>query len=102
MEKGFERLCCNRADRDLTAMLGVTLSVAVQVLERLALDIQRFEGCLLVPLRHGGRLIIRAFSLGQGEPVGFQREMSEGELFIALGSFVGGYGPCALAGNRHP
>src|SRR6266699_974396 len=101
MEEGLEGLCCNRTDGDLAATLRITLSIAVQVLERLALDVQRFERRVLVPLGQARRLIVRAFGLGQNEPVGFQGEMCEGELFIPLGSVLGSYSPGTPACNRH-
>ena len=68
MEKGFYRESGNRADRDLPATLGVSLRVAVQVLERYTLDVQRGKGSLFVPFRDDGRLVFRAIGLPKNEP----------------------------------
>jgi hypothetical protein len=68
MEKGFYRESGNRADRDLPATLRVALSIAVQALERYALDVQRGKGSFFVPLRDGGRLVFCAIGLRKNEP----------------------------------
>jgi hypothetical protein len=58
----------NRADRDLSAPLGVTLGVAVQVLKLDSLDIQRLKSLLFAPFRDDGRLVLLAFRLRENEP----------------------------------
>ena len=58
----------DRADRDLSAPLRVTLDVAVQVLKFDSLDVQRLKGLLFVPFRDEGRLVLLAFRLRQNEP----------------------------------
>ena len=68
VEKGLYRESGNRADRDLPATLGVSLRVAVQVLERYTLDVQRGKGSLFVPFRDDGRLVFRAIGLPKNEP----------------------------------
>jgi hypothetical protein len=59
VEKGLNRESGNRADCDLPATLSVALGVAVQVLERYALDVQRGKGSLFVPFSDSGRLVTR-------------------------------------------
>jgi len=68
MEEGLYRESGNRADRDLPASLGVTLGVAVQVLERYALDVQRGKGSFFVPFRDRGRLVFCTIGLRKNEP----------------------------------
>jgi hypothetical protein len=58
----------DRADRDLSAALRVTLGVAVQVLKLDPLDIQRLKGLLFVPFRDDGWLVFLAFRLRENEP----------------------------------
>jgi hypothetical protein len=58
----------DRADRDLSAPLRVTLDVAVQILKLDSLDIQRLKGILFVPFRDDGRLVFLAFRLRENEP----------------------------------
>jgi hypothetical protein len=58
----------DRADRDLSAPLRVTLGVAVQVLKLDSLDVQRFKGLLFVPFRDDGLLVLLAFRLRKNEP----------------------------------
>ena len=58
----------DRADRDLSAPLRVTLGVAVQVLKIDSLDIQRLKGLLFVPFRDDGRVVLLAFRLRENEP----------------------------------
>ena len=58
----------DRADRDLSAPLRVTLDVAVQVLKLGSLDIQRLKSLLFVPFRDDGRLVFLAFRLRENEP----------------------------------
>ena len=50
------------------AALGVALGVAVQVLERYTLDVERGKGSFFVPFRDGGELVIRPFGLRKNEP----------------------------------
>jgi hypothetical protein len=68
VEKGLYRESGNRADRDLPATLGVSLRVAVQVLERYALNAQRGKGSFFVPFRDGGRLVFHPFGLCKNKP----------------------------------
>jgi hypothetical protein len=58
----------DRADRNLSAPLRVTLGVAVQVLKLDSLDSERLKGLLLVPFRDDGRLVFLAFRLRENEP----------------------------------
>ena len=68
MEEGLYRESCDRADRDLPATFRVALGVAVQVLERYTLDIQRGKGSLFVPFRDGRGLVLRPFGLRKNKP----------------------------------
>ena len=68
MEKGFRWLYGNRADGDLPATLGVALGVAVEVLERDTLDVQRGKRSLFVPFRDRRRLVFRTIGLPKNEP----------------------------------
>ena len=68
VEERLMREGCDRADRDLSAALRVTLGVAVQVLKLDSLDVQRLKGLLYVPFRDDGRLVLLAFRLRQNEP----------------------------------
>ena len=68
MEKGFYRQSGNGADRDLPATFGVTLGVAVQVLERNTVDVQRGKGSFFVPFRDRGRLVFCTIGLRKNEP----------------------------------
>jgi hypothetical protein len=77
VEKSLYPESGNRADPDLPATLGVALRVAVQVLERHALDIQRGKGSLFVPFRDGGRLVFCAIGLRESEPMGLVGEMGD-------------------------
>ena len=63
VEERLMRKGRNRADRDLSASLRVTLGVAVQVLKLNPLDVQRLKGLLFVPFRDDGRLVFLAFRL---------------------------------------
>ena len=56
VEERIMRKGRDRADRDLSAPLRVTLDVAVQVLKLDSLDIQRLKGLLFVPSRDDGHL----------------------------------------------
>jgi len=68
VEERLMREGCDRADRDLSAPLRVTLDVAVQVLKLDSLDIQRLKGLLFVPFRDDGRVVLLAFRLRENEP----------------------------------
>ena len=81
---------CDRADRDLSAPLRVTLGVAVQVLKLDSLDIQRLRGLLFVPFRDDGRVVFLAFRLAEDKPVCLVSEMRKGELLVPLSSVFGG------------
>ena len=67
VEERLMRQGRDRADRDLSAPLRVTLDVTVQVLKLGSLDIQRLKGLLLVPFRDDGRVVFLAFRLRQNE-----------------------------------
>ena len=68
VEQCLEGLRRNRADSDPPATLCVTLSVAVQIFKRDALDFQGCKGCLLVPFGNRFRLVFRPFRLLQNKP----------------------------------
>ena len=67
VEERLMRQGRDRADRDLSAPLGVTLNVAVQVLKLDSLDFQRLKGLLLVPFRDDGRVVFLAFRLREND-----------------------------------
>jgi hypothetical protein len=60
----------DRADRDLSAPLRVTLGVSVQVLELGSLYVQSLKRLLFIPFGHSGRLVFLAFRLRQNKPMG--------------------------------
>ena len=101
VEKGLYRESGNRADRDPPATLGVALGVAVQVLERYTLDIQRGEGVFFVPFRDDGGRVFRTLGLRQNEPMRLVREMGKGKLLFLVGAVVFPNRLGALAGQRH-
>ena len=68
VEERLMREGCDRADRDLSAPLRITLGVAAQVLKLDSLDIQCPEGLLFVPFRDHGRVVFLAFRLRENEP----------------------------------
>jgi hypothetical protein len=68
VEERLMRGGCDRADRDLSAPLRVTLGVAVQVLKLDSLDVQRLRSLLFVPFRDNGHLVFLAFCLRENEP----------------------------------
>jgi len=101
VEKCLCRESGNRADRDLPAMLGVALGVAVEVLEGNTLDFQSGKGSFFVPFRDVGGLVFRAFGLCKNEPMGLVGEMGKGKLLLLVGAVVLLYRLNALASQRH-
>src|SRR6516225_6443608 len=101
MEERLVRQGRDRADRDLSAPLRVTLGVAVQVLKLDSLDFQRLKCLLFVPFRYDGRLVLLAFRLRENEPMRFVGEVSEGEFLFLLGAVFFRDGFVPLASQRH-
>src|SRR5579884_3370713 len=101
MAEGFEGQGCKWIDGDLAAAPGVSLAIAVEVLERDALDLQSRKRFLLVPFWNNRRLILLAFGLCKHEPVRFISEVGIGEFLFLLGAVVFLDGPGPLAGKGH-
>src|SRR5579875_841006 len=101
MKEGFEGQGCQWIDGDLAAAPGVSLAIAVEVLERDALDLQSRKRLLLVPFGNNRRLILLTFGLRENKPVALVSEMGIGEFLFLLGPVVFLDGPGPLAGKGH-